>query len=73
VSAASIASMASVALVLICLAAIASPLLGAMASINSDDPADRGMTDLGHRCVVWVSVVLLFGVVMMLAAESVAP
>lgn len=41
--------------------------------LNAEDPADRGMTDLGHRCVVWVSVVLLFGVVMMLAAEGVAP
>ena len=44
-----------------------------LASINNTDPADRGMTDLGHRCVVWVSVVLMFGVVMMLAVESVAP
>jgi hypothetical protein len=43
-----------------------------LASINNNDPADRGMTDLGHRCVVWVSVVLMFGVIMMLAVESVA-
>ena len=51
-SAATIASVASVALVFICLAAIASLLMGAMASINNSDPRDRGMTDLGHRCVV---------------------
>lgn len=80
-SAATIASVASVALVFICLAAIASLLMaaiasllmGAMASINNSDPRDRGMTDLGHRCVVWVSVALLLGVAMMLTLENVAP
>lgn len=72
-SAATIASMAATGLVIICLMAIASIVLGAMASINNTDPADQGMTDLGHRCVVWVSVVLLFGVAMLLTVESVAP
>ena len=72
-SAATIASVASVALVFICLAAIASLLMGAMASINNSDPRDRGTTDLGHRCVVWVSVALLLGVAMMLTLENVAP
>lgn len=72
-SAATIASVASVALVFICLAAIASLLMGAMAGINNSDPRDRGMTDLGHRCVVWVSVALLLGVAMMLTLENVAP
>lgn len=72
-STATISSMAAAGLVVICVMAIASLVLGAMASINNNDPADRGMTDLGHRCVVWVSVVLLFGVAMMLMLESVAP
>ncbi len=70
---ANVSTLAAIGLVVVCLMAIASLVLGAMASINNTDPADRGMTDLGHRCVVWVSVMLMFGVVMMLAVESVAP
>lgn len=69
----SAASMAATALVFICLATIAALLLGAMASINNSRPEDQGMTDLGHRCVAWVSVFLLLGLAMMLTLESAAP
>ena len=40
-------------------------IVGAMASLGRDEPADQAMTEHGHRAVAWASA---FGVVCMLAA-----
>lgn len=40
-------------------------IVGAMASLGSDEPGGQALTDTGHRAVAWASA---FGLVCMLAA-----